>query len=125
MLLVHSVNFLRKTERTLFRGRNENKNRKSSTKMASKISLKAAKGQECKEACGGGPRWSVAKWFHPGKNVGLGKDHTLFFKIDGIIKFEKFGPDKKKVVLSAFDSDASLDVLDHPVLNLIYYHVVD
>ncbi|KAA3478802.1 Sodium-coupled neutral amino acid transporter 4 [Gossypium australe] len=27
------------------------------------------------------------------------------------------------VVLSAFDSDASLDVLDHPVLNLIYYMV--
>ncbi|EOY28660.1 Tobamovirus multiplication 1 isoform 2, partial [Theobroma cacao] len=29
------------------------------------------------------------------------------------------------VVLSAFDSDASLDVLDHPVLNLIYYMVVE
>ncbi|XP_019171824.1 PREDICTED: tobamovirus multiplication protein 1-like [Ipomoea nil] len=29
------------------------------------------------------------------------------------------------VVLSAFDSDASLDVLDHPVLNLIYYLVVE
>lgn len=28
-----------------------------------------------------------------------------------------------QVVLSAFDSDASLDVLDHPVLNLIYYLV--
>lgn len=29
------------------------------------------------------------------------------------------------VVLSAFDSDASLEVLDHPVLNLIYYLVVE
>lgn len=29
------------------------------------------------------------------------------------------------VVLSAFDSDASLDVLDHPVLNLIYYLLVE
>lgn len=28
-------------------------------------------------------------------------------------------------VLSAFDSDASLDVLDHPVLNLIYYMLVE
>lgn len=28
-----------------------------------------------------------------------------------------------QVVLSAFDKDASLDVLDHPVLNLIYYLV--
>lgn len=35
--------------------------------------------------------------FHPGKNVGLGKDHTLFSLIDGLVKFEKYGPDKKKV----------------------------
>ncbi|KAF8378015.1 hypothetical protein HHK36_029348 [Tetracentron sinense] len=34
---------------------------------------------------------------HPGKNVGLGKDHTIFSLIDGLVKFEKFGPDKKKV----------------------------
>ena len=26
--------------------------------------------------------------FHPGKNVGIGKDHTLFAKIDGELKFE-------------------------------------
>jgi large subunit ribosomal protein L27 len=30
--------------------------------------------------------------FHPGLNVGMGKDHTLFAKTDGIIKFEKKGP---------------------------------
>ncbi|KAJ8499308.1 hypothetical protein OPV22_009860 [Ensete ventricosum] len=35
--------------------------------------------------------------FHPGNNVGLGKDHTIFSLIDGLVKFEKFGPDKKKV----------------------------
>ncbi|KAL7145914.1 hypothetical protein ABFS83_06G006200 [Erythranthe nasuta] len=35
--------------------------------------------------------------FHPGKNVGLGRDHTLFSLIDGLVKFEKYGPDKKKV----------------------------
>ncbi|CAN6472374.1 unnamed protein product [Victoria cruziana] len=35
--------------------------------------------------------------FHPGKNVGMGKDHTLFSLIDGMVKFEKFGPDRKKV----------------------------
>ncbi|MFT6430748.1 MAG: large subunit ribosomal protein L27 [Halopseudomonas sp.] len=32
--------------------------------------------------------------FHPGKNVGMGKDHTLFAKAAGVIKFEvkgKFG----------------------------------
>ncbi|CAA0824628.1 50S ribosomal protein L27- chloroplastic [Striga hermonthica] len=35
--------------------------------------------------------------FHPGKNVGLGRDYTIFSLIDGLVKFEKFGPDKKKV----------------------------
>ncbi|GFP98988.1 50S ribosomal protein l27 chloroplastic [Phtheirospermum japonicum] len=35
--------------------------------------------------------------FHPGNNVGLGRDHTLFSLIEGLVKFEKFGPDKKKV----------------------------
>ncbi|KAL5724834.1 60S ribosomal protein L27 [Ranunculus cassubicifolius] len=34
---------------------------------------------------------------HPGKNVGLGKDHTIFSLIDGLVKFEKFGPDRKQV----------------------------
>lgn len=36
--------------------------------------------------------------FHPGKNVGIGKDHTIFSLIDGLVKFEKFGPDHKKKV---------------------------
>ncbi|GLT57191.1 hypothetical protein SLA2020_301790 [Shorea laevis] len=31
------------------------------------------------------------------KCVGLGKDHTIFSLIDGLVKFEKLGPDKKKV----------------------------
>nr|GMD01580.1 50S ribosomal protein L27, chloroplastic [Ipomoea batatas] len=35
--------------------------------------------------------------FHPGNNVGLGKDHTIFSLIDGLVKFEKYGPDRKKV----------------------------
>ena len=35
--------------------------------------------------------------FHPGKNVGLGKDYTIFSLIDGLVKFEKYGPDRKKV----------------------------
>lgn len=30
------------------------------------------------------------KW-HPGKNVGIGKDHTIFAKIPGIVKFVKSG----------------------------------
>ncbi|GKV50262.1 hypothetical protein SLEP1_g56974 [Rubroshorea leprosula] len=35
--------------------------------------------------------------FNPGKNVGLGKDYTIFSLIDGLMKFEKIGPYKKKV----------------------------
>lgn len=33
----------------------------------------------------------------PGKNVGMGKDHTLFALIEGKVKFESFGKDRKKV----------------------------
>ena len=36
--------------------------------------------------------------FHPGKNVGCGKDHTLFAKIDGYVLFQKKGPTKHKYV---------------------------
>ncbi|MEG0370795.1 MAG: 50S ribosomal protein L27 [Clostridium sp.] len=34
---------------------------------------------------------------HPGTNVGKGKDDTLFATIDGIVRFERLGRDKKKV----------------------------
>ena len=34
---------------------------------------------------------------HPGNNVGKGKDDTLFAKIDGVVKFERFGRNRKKV----------------------------
>ena len=33
---------------------------------------------------------------HPGKNVGRGKDDTLFALIDGYVKFERLGKDKKQ-----------------------------
>ena len=34
---------------------------------------------------------------YPGKNVGMGKDHTLFALIKGVVKYERLGRDKKKV----------------------------
>ena len=34
---------------------------------------------------------------YPGTNVGMGKDHTLYSKIDGVVKSERLGRDKKKV----------------------------
>ena len=36
--------------------------------------------------------------FHPGKNVGCGKDHTLFSKVDGRVSFVKKGPKLKQFV---------------------------
>ena len=34
---------------------------------------------------------------HPGDNVGMGRDYTLFAKIDGTVKYERYGKDRKKV----------------------------
>lgn len=34
---------------------------------------------------------------HPGNNVGIGKDYTLFALIDGVVKFEPASRDKRKV----------------------------
>lgn len=38
---------------------------------------------------------------HPGENVGRGKDDTLFAKIDGVVRFERMGRDRKKVSVYA------------------------
>jgi len=34
---------------------------------------------------------------HPGANVGLGRDYTLFAKIDGVVTYARLGRDRKKV----------------------------
>jgi large subunit ribosomal protein L27 len=34
---------------------------------------------------------------HPGTNVGCGRDYTLFAKVDGEVKYEAFGKDRKRV----------------------------
>ncbi|CDF58112.1 50S ribosomal protein L27 [Thermobrachium celere] len=34
---------------------------------------------------------------HPGENVGRGKDDTLFALINGVVRFERYGKDRKKV----------------------------
>ncbi len=36
--------------------------------------------------------------FHPGANVGCGKDHTLFAKTDGVVKFQVKGPKNRRFV---------------------------
>ncbi len=39
--------------------------------------------------------------FHPGNNVGMGKDYTLFALIDGVVKFEPHRRDRKQVSVYA------------------------
>ena len=34
---------------------------------------------------------------HPGENVGMGKDHTIFALIDGVVRFQQKSKDRKKV----------------------------
>ena len=38
---------------------------------------------------------------HPGENVGIGKDDTLFALIDGQVKYERVGKDRKRVSVYA------------------------
>jgi large subunit ribosomal protein L27 len=35
---------------------------------------------------------------HPGTNVGCGRDYTLFAKIEGVVTYEAFGKNKKRVI---------------------------
>lgn len=39
----------------------------------------------------------VGTRIHPGTNVGMGKDFTIFAKINGVVKYERLGKDRKKV----------------------------
>ncbi len=39
--------------------------------------------------------------FHPGNNVGIGSDDTLYALTDGVVKFERLGKDKKQVSVYA------------------------
>ena len=34
---------------------------------------------------------------HPGSNVRLGRDYTLYATVDGVVKYERLGKDRKKV----------------------------
>jgi len=43
----------------------------------------------------------VGTKIHPGKNVGLGKDYTIFSKIEGIVTYERLDKKRKKVSVYA------------------------
>jgi len=40
---------------------------------------------------------------HPGRNVGLGRDFTIFALIDGVVKYESYRGDKRQVSVDAAD----------------------
>lgn len=42
---------------------------------------------------------------HPGSNVRLGRDYTLYATVDGVVKYERLGKDRKKV--SVYPQDRS------------------
>jgi large subunit ribosomal protein L27 len=41
----------------------------------------------------------VGSVFHAGRNVGTGKDYTLFALVDGVVRFERKGRDRQKVTV--------------------------
>ena len=43
----------------------------------------------------------VGTKIHPGHNVGIGKDFTIFAKIDGVVAYEREGRSRKKVSVYA------------------------
>ena len=48
-----------------------------------------------------GTRW------HPGLNVGMGRDYTLFSLVDGVVRFERYGKDRQKVSVSPGQAQAA------------------
>jgi len=48
---------------------------------------------------------------HPGTNVGKGSDDTLFAKIDGVVRYERLGRDKKKASVYPLD----IEIVDEVV----------
>ena len=46
----------------------------------------------------------VGSTFHPGANVGVGKDYTLWAKVDGVVTFERRGRTGKRVAVYPADS---------------------
>ncbi|HPQ67661.1 MAG TPA: 50S ribosomal protein L27 [bacterium] len=44
---------------------------------------------------------------HPGENVGMGRDYTLFAKVDGTVKFSRWGKDRKRVEVIPLEEPAT------------------
>lgn len=48
----------------------------------------------------------VGTLIHPGRNVGMGRDFTIFATIDGIVRYEREGRDRKRVSVYAPEAKA-------------------
>ena len=46
---------------------------------------------------------------HPGENVGIGKDDTLFALAEGVVRFERVGKDKKQVSVYPVGNEAKAE----------------
>ena len=44
---------------------------------------------------------------HPGRNVGLGRDFTIYAKIDGVTKYENYRGDKRRVSVDPIPTQAA------------------
>ena len=44
---------------------------------------------------------------HPGTNVKLGRDYTLYATVDGVVKYERYGRDRKKVSVYPAQAEAA------------------
>ena len=49
----------------------------------------------------------VGTKFHAGENVGIGRDWTLFSKIDGIVQFERHGKSRMRVAVYPLATDSA------------------
>jgi large subunit ribosomal protein L27 len=49
----------------------------------------------------------IGSTVHPGKNVGMGRDYTLFALIDGVVQFGRYGKDRKKVSIVPVEAPAT------------------
>ena len=66
---------------------------------AKRLGIKRQEGQEV--LAGGILVRQRGTKIHPGNNVGIGSDDTLFALIDGVVRYERLGRDDKKVSVYA------------------------
>ncbi len=53
--------------------------------------------------------------FWVGNNVGIGKDHTIYAKVDGVVKFEQVSRDKKRISVYPLGGTRVSDAVAQPI----------